>query len=734
MQLAPGPAEKIPTDADAPNDRESPVKKTAHIRFDAKTNVFILAGETKARIEAVVESLNPEQKQAVLTVSGPVLVEAGAGTGKTKVLTSRIARLIALGYAVPERILAVTFTNKASIEMRERLAELTGDDAASEVCMGSFHAVSLAMLRKHATEAGLRNDDFRIFDDGDQLLAMHAAMENAGLTDIWRKPGAFRRDRSDPWNQRATLLLDQVQSWKDEGRTIDDVEQEIATSTACDPAIVEAARVYRAYQDELMRRNAVDFADIILLMANLFRRSPSVRAHWAARFSYVLVDEFQDTDGVQYEWLKAIAGTHRNIFAVGDLDQCIYEWRNANPTIFTGFAGDWPGCKTIRLHRNYRSTQPILDVASTIVEKGRSRGSRTRLNSGAAGEDVTLMAFDTAVEEAQWIASDVAARLADGVDPGSIAILFRQAKDMPSIEQALTSAGVAYSVVSGVRFHKREEVKDILSWIAVAADQSDEIALLRAAQRPGWGIDDQTFARALTTVRNGAAAADALRTAWAFDAWASQQARDGLKQMADAIDALSEQVRKGVALGDLMRRVLDQTGYVAWRRRAGLAEEDLDDVIEALLREADQFDGTAAEFLQAFALLADADAPSAEATVRLSTIHAAKGLEFDVVYTPCLEEGIIPNDRSIKHERFLEEERRILHVAWTRARHHLIPSFARSRRYKPSRHSRFLEDAEIIREHHKGAATVASRNTNRYATTKLIRRVRIAPGRSSHTG
>lgn len=705
------------------------MRNSAPIRFEAKTQVFILADEIKAKVEDLVETLNPEQKDAVLTTKGPVLVEAGAGTGKTKVLTSRIARLIARGDAVPERILAVTFTNKAATEMRERLAHIIGEDAASEVCMGSFHAISLAMLRRHASEAGLRNDDFRIFDDGDQLLAMQAAMEAAGLVDQWKRPGSMRRDRSDPWNEKMKLLHEQVQSWKDEGRTVRDVEAELAKTKSVDPAIAESALVYRHYQAELVRRNAVDFADIILLMVDLFRRSPAIREHWAKRFSYVLVDEFQDTDGVQYEWLTALAADHGNIFAVGDLDQCIYEWRNANPTIFTGFPDDWAGCKRIRLHRNYRSTQPILDVASTVVEKGRGRSARTRLSSGTGGNPVELLGFDTAFDEATWVASDIAKQLAAGVPAGQIAVLFRQAKDMPAVEHALVAVGVPYAVVSGVRFHKREEVKDILSWLAIAVDQSDEIALLRAAQRPVWGIDEQTFARTMTAIRNGMPTLEALRYTAGFDPWASQPARDGLRSMADAIEVLGT-VAKETDLGALVKRILEQTGYIAWRRRAGLAEEDLEDIMDTMVREAAEFDGTPAEFLQMFALLADADVPNAETAVRLSTIHAAKGLEFEVVYTPCIEEGIIPNDRALKHERFIEEERRILHVAWTRAKKHLVPSFARSRRYKPSQHSRFLIDAALFNESHRDGGPVAARNTNRYATTQTIRRVKITSKKS----
>jgi DNA helicase-2/ATP-dependent DNA helicase PcrA len=710
------------------------LRKTAPIRFEAKTQVFILNDRAQANVDTVISDLNPEQRQAVMTTRGAVLVEAGAGTGKTKVLTSRIARLIANGDAVPERILAVTFTNKAAHEMRERLALLIGEEAAYETCMGSFHAVSLAMLRRHALEAGLKNEDFRVFDDGDQLLAMHAAMENAGLVDLWRKPGSVRRDRSEFWNKQAVYLLDQVQTWKDEGRTIDDVETEFAARTgAPNPALDEAVKVYRAYQSELHRRNAVDFADIILLMVNLFRKSPSIRQHWADRFSYVMVDEFQDTDGVQYEWLKTLAGTHGNIFAVGDLDQCIYEWRNANPEIFSGFADDWTNATVIRLHRNYRSTQPILDVASIVVEKSAKRKSKTRLDSGRSGGAVALMGFDTAAEESQWLADDIAQRVAFGQDPGSIAILFRQAKDMPQVEQALVNTGISYAVVSGTRFHKREEVKDIMAWLAIAGDANDEIALLRASQRPAWGIDDQVFARVMTLVKNGTSAQDALMQTHHFDQWASQQAKQGLAAMAEAIEVLGREA-KGVEggttpLGVLMRRILEQTGYAAWRRRVGLAEDDLDDVIETLFSQADQFEGSIPEFLQHFALLSEADAPNAEKAVRLSTIHAAKGLEFDVVYTPCIEEGILPNDRSLKHERFIEEERRILHVAWTRAKVTLIPSFARNRRYRPAQYSRFLVDAEILDESHKTAAPVAARNTNRYATTKTIRRVKIEPGR-----
>jgi DNA helicase-2/ATP-dependent DNA helicase PcrA len=695
--------------------------RTTPVRFQAPSGRFQLAPQIAQRVRAAVAGLNPEQHQAVTATEGPVLVEAGAGTGKTKVLTTRIAHIVAEGLAAPEEVLAVTFTNKAAGEMRERLAELLGS-CAEAIPIGSFHGVSLGMLRRHAQAAGMRDDAFQIFDEGDQLLVIHAAMERAGLKDLWRRPGAHGRERSERWNTWAVQLHTQVQAWKDEGRTVEEVEADIAAGRAGDGA-AEIAPVYRAYQEEMAWRNAVDFADIILKMVTLFRSDAKVRDHWANRFKYVLVDEFQDTDPVQYEWLRALSSRRRNIFAVGDLDQCIYEWRNAHPEIFAGFPADWPGCRIVRLHRNYRSTQGILDVASAVVAAGR-RGAPKHLQSGMAGPPVSLRSYDTHVEEADWIAGDIARRLTGGTGAGDIAILVRSRNEMPAIEQALTRASVPYAVVSGVRFHRREDVKDVVAWMRLAADPSDELALLRAAARPQRGIEEDALDRAIGVIRAGRPVSDALRETAAFGELLPQAARDGLEEFADAIDALAEAKTADPNPGAVAAAALSVTGYVAWRKKAGLAEEDIDEVMEELVEGARRWEGSLEEWLQDFALAGEADTPIAENAVRLSTIHAAKGLEFPVVYTPCLEEGVLPNDRALKNPSWMEEERRILHVAWTRAQRELIPSFVRNRRYKACRHSRFLEEAGLLTDEHREDVAVPPRHVTRYNPERRVRRIR----------
>jgi DNA helicase-2/ATP-dependent DNA helicase PcrA len=654
----------------------------------------------------IIDGLNAQQAEAVSTLDGAVQVVAGAGTGKTRILTTRIGNLLHLGRAEPEEILAVTFTNKAAGEMRERIVAMIGEDG-ERVRMGSFHAIALGMLRQHPAQVGLENDRFAIIDDADQRSLVESIAKDLGRVSDDDRPSA--RDAKGR-QERLRSFQDRMAGWKEEGWTPDDVRDRLADGRldASNPDLVDTAELYAAYQEALLRRNACDFADLLLHMVVLFRKDPVIRSHWASKFRYVLVDEFQDTNPLQYEWLEHLARGHGNICVVGDLDQCIYQWRNARPEIFSSFSERWAGCRVITVDRNYRSTQQILDVANAVVEKN-ARLVEKRLNSPSSGPAPTFAQYQGHDDEAKDIAARIANLRSDGHPLSEIAILLRSAAPMLVFEKHLSIAKIPYVVVGGERFHEREEIKDALAYLRLALDPRDETAFMRIADKPMRGIGEATAVKVAKLFRKGgvkdfAVACD--RVSKAPGSGTTQNARVALEGLGKLIEKISDDARNGVGPGEILLRTLERIAYISWRIQSGDEKsEEREEALKELCRDADRHSDVST-YLQEIALISDQDVDDDVDAVRISTIHASKGLEFDVVFTPCLEEGILPNARSMASPYGLEEERRIAHVAWSRARKSMHVSCASQRYYKTTTPSSFLSDTGFLppAEERKAAA------------------------------
>ena len=634
----------------------------------------------------ILDGLNPEQNQAVQALDGPTMVVAGAGTGKTRVLTRRISHLIASGRAQPGEIMGVTFTNKAAQEMRERVSELAGA-AAQDITLGTFHAIALTMLRRHAHAAGLPGPAFSILDDDDQRTVLETVLRTLDVRPDSPSDGARERGRL------VRRLHKRISAFKDEGLTPDQARVHFVPSH---PDEARAVEVYAAYQDALASRNACDFSDLILHVVTLFDTRPDIRAQETARWRYLLVDEFQDTNPLQYRWLTQLAESHRNLCVVGDIDQAVYEWRSARPDIMLNFADDWPGTNTIVLQANYRSTQPILDVSNAVVADN-PRPAPKVLNSGRAGKPVRCEVHISDTEEARALAEEISRRIDHGEAPDEIAILLRSARPMPVFERALHSRSIPYTVVGGQKFHQREEIKDALCWLRLALDPRHELAFRRVANKPARSVGDRSIQRVIDDLYGDPATT--LPEACRRTAAAARQGktRKGLEALADTLAVLPDILAGSPDAGVAIDRILDRVGYRAWRRDV-LEDEhwrEREEALAGLVDDAGRAAGAEA-YLQNAQLMAAADEAPDTARVRISTIHAAKGLEFEVVYTPALEEGVLPNAAALREDYGLREERRIAHVAWTRAKRELVVTWSMARFGQATEPSRFLMAAGIF--------------------------------------
>jgi len=633
----------------------------------------------------ILSGLNDEQRAAAEATEGPVLVVAGAGAGKTRVLTARISLIVARGLALPKEILAVTFTNKAAAEIRERVGHAVGAAAASEIRMGSFHSVSLGMLRRHAKAAGLRDDRFVVLDEAEQKALLEGVCRDVGILSDDPRTGGH------PDAEAFEAVRKSIDRWKEEGLAPEDV--------AADPSAPEAyVLAWKAYQETLARRNACDYADLLLHMLTLFRRDEEVRAYWAGRFRYVLVDEFQDTNPLQYAWLKALCRDRRNLCVVGDPDQSIYEWRNARPAILENFAADWPGARILGVGLNYRSTQPILDVANAVVARN-ARLAAKSLRSERTGEAVRLKGFESHDEESAWIADAIAEEIASGVAPSEIAVLGRAAYQLRPVEEQLLRRGIACEVSGGPAFLEREEIRDAIAMVRLACDPSDQGAYARVSDRPARGVGPAGAQAVLDALRRDARGLDvpgAMRQA-AEARHLPAGVRRALLDDADRWGALADLARSRVMdAGGLLQEALTRLGYISWRVQSGDPDANRrEESLKALIAMGEGQEDPLA-WLQELRM--DAPAEERAGKVRLMTIHAAKGLEFEVVFTPALEEGVLPNAQALAQPYGLAEERRLAHVAWTRAKRRLVVSWARLRAFKAARPSRFLVESGLMDE------------------------------------
>jgi DNA helicase II / ATP-dependent DNA helicase PcrA len=620
--------------------------------------------------------LNPEQLAAVTAADGPLLVLAGAGTGKTRVLTTRLAHILLTGRARPQEVLAVTFTNRAAREMVERVEILIGR-SISGMWLGTFHAMGVRMIRAHAELIGLQ-PSFTILDSDDQERLAKQIVQAADLDE--------RR-----WPPR--LLVSIIQRWKDRGYRPD----QVPASEVGEFALGKGVALYAAYQQRLATLNACDFGDLLLHGLTLLTKHADLLARYQQRFRAILVDEYQDTNVAQYLWLRLLAGGHKNITCVGDDDQSIYSWRGAEVGNILRFEQDFPGAQVIRLERNYRSTGHILGAASGVIAKNRARHGKTLWTEDEQGDQVRVAGLWDDQEEARFVADEVEAWQRRGGKLSQSAVLVRAGFQTRSFEERFIQLGIPYRVIGGPRFYERAEIRDAIAYFRVVCQPSDDLALERIVNLPRRGIGDST----LRVVRAAARGAEVSLTQAAREICRTDEvparARNALTGLLDTIDRWRSQLATSPTR-ELAEMVLDESGYTAmWQaERTPDAPGRLENLKE-LVKAVEEF-ATLPAFLEHVSLVMEnAAAPDAD-LVNIMTLHGAKGLEFDNVFLAGWEEGLFPNQRAIDEggTKALEEERRLAYVGMTRARRRLTVSFAANRRvynqWSSSVPSRFVEE------------------------------------------
>ena len=623
--------------------------------------------------------LNPEQRVAVETLDGPVLVLAGAGTGKTRVLTTRFAHLLMTRRAWPSQVLAVTFTNKAAREMKERVSAILGREIEG-LWLGTFHALCARMLRRHAEYVGLKSN-FTILDTDDQMRLLKQVMDAAGV-DLkrWPAPG----------------MMAVVQRWKDRGLT----PERITPSEDSDYANGRARSLYAQYQQRLRDLNAADFGDLLLHMTEILRTQPEVLAQYHRTFRYILVDEYQDTNLVQYLWLRLLAQGHGNICCVGDDDQSIYSWRGAEIENILRFEKDFPNATVVRLERNYRSTHPILAAASSLIAHNTGRLGKT-LRAGRAdadGEKVQVVSLWDSEEEARMVGERIEAAQREGHPLSEIAILVRAGFQTRAFEERLITLGIPYRVVGGAKFYERQEIRDALAYMRVLAQPADDLAFERIVNVPKRGLGDSAIRalHELARIEKSSLAAAAERLALSPEGLRPKP-RQALAELMRGFARWREQLaRDGHVV--TVATMLDESGYTEmWKQDKSAEAPGRLENLKELLRALGEFESLAG-FLDHVALVMENDEAAEGERVSLMTLHAAKGLEFDMVFLPGWEEGLFPSQRSLDEggEKALEEERRLAYVGLTRARKIAVVSHVANRRvygnWTASIPSRFIDE------------------------------------------
>lgn len=636
-----------------------------------------------ARGAPYLDDLNPAQREAVEALDGPVLMLAGAGTGKTKALTTRIAHLLNTGRARPNEILAVTFTNKAAREMKLRVGRLMGQTVEGMPWLGTFHSICVKLLRRHAELVGLKSN-FTILDTDDQLRLLKQLIAASNID-----------DKRWPVRQLAHL----IDHWKNRAWTPERVPSSEASAYNN-----RGTELYEEYQSRLKTLNAVDFGDLLLHMVTIFQTYPDVLTQYQRWFRYILVDEYQDTNVAQYLWLRLLAADHKNICCVGDDDQSIYGWRGAEVGNILRFEKDFPGAKTVRLEQNYRSTPHILAAAAGVIDANQGRLGKTLWTQERDGEKVRLIGHWDGDEEARWVGEELEAlqRGTRGIDPmhmNDMAILVRASHQMRAFEDRFLTIGLPYRVIGGPRFYERMEIRDAMAYFRAAVSPDDDLALERIINTPKRGVGD----KALQSIQ--------------------RLARDnGLSLMEGARLAVEEGVLKGRAKSEieklmsyfsmwhraivnaqdshieLAERILDESGYTEMWLNDKTPEapgrlENLKELIKAL----EGFDNIQG-FLEHVSLIMDNESEGGEDKVSIMTLHAAKGLEFPAVFLPGWEDGLFPSQRSMDESglKGLEEERRLAYVGITRAERVCTISFAANRRvygqWQSQLPSRFIDE------------------------------------------
>ena len=635
--------------------------------------------------------LNPEQRAAVTAPDGPLLVLAGAGTGKTRVLTTRLAHLLLTGRARPHEVLAVTFTNRAAREMVERVEGLIGRSVAG-MWLGTFHAMGVRMLRAHAELVGLQSS-FTILDSDDQERLAKQIIQAADLDE--------RR-----WPPR--LLVATIQRWKDRGYRPD----QVPAAEVGDFALGRGVALYAAYQERLATLNACDFGDLLLHGLTLLTQQPELLARYQQRFRAILVDEYQDTNVAQYLWLRLLAAGHKNITCVGDDDQSIYSWRGAEVGNILRFEQDFPGAGVVRLERNYRSTGHILGAASGMIARNRSRHGKTLWTEGEQGEQVKIAGLWDDKEEATFVADEVEAWQRQGGKLSQAAVLIRAGFQTRAFEERFIQLGIPYRVIGGPRFYERAEIRDAIAYFRVVCQPDDDLALERIVNLPRRGIGDSTLRSVRAAARAGQASMfQTARTLCQTDELPAR-ARNALAELIATFDRWRALPRDH-GPRELAEIILDESGYTAmWQaERSPDAPGRLENLKE-LVKAVQEFD-TLPAFLEHVSLVMENASASDIDMVSIMTLHGAKGLEFENVFLAGWEEGLFPNQRAIDEggNKSLEEERRLAYVGITRARSRLTISFAANRRvynqWSSSVPSRFIEELPVdhIEHLHRNPAT-----------------------------
>jgi DNA helicase-2/ATP-dependent DNA helicase PcrA len=619
--------------------------------------------------DAILEGLNPEQRDAVECTEGPLLVLAGAGSGKTRVLTSRIAYLIGMCGIPSDGLLAVTFTNKAAGEMKERVAKLLGP-GVDDLWIGTFHSICVRILRRDIGHLG-RSRGFVIYDDADSVGVMKRVLKRHELDPKVHDPKRLRW-RIDQWKNSGVLPADAAANSYD-------IDDELN------------AQLYASYQRMLLDANALDFGDILMQTVELFKRYPRVLEFYQRRWQYVLVDEYQDTNGVQYELVNMLAQGHRNICVVGDPDQSIYAWRGADVRNILDFEKDYDEAKVIKLERNYRSTQPILSGATAVVSNNTQRKDKKLFTDKEGGDPIQFFEADDDREEAQFVIKTILSTNRGEHAPfGNFAILYRTNAQSRAFEEELLKYDIPYTVVGGVRFYERAEIKDTLAYLRLLVNPLDDQALLRIVNRPARGIGKTSMAKVgNVALQAGIPMLEALRR---FAEAGGGRTGGKIRAFLEMIDELTLEL-PGRSIDQIIGRILDRSGYLgALSKEATPEAEARVDNLKELMASAGDFHaanegevdadrGELELFLDQVALIADLDGwDDRGERVSLMTVHSAKGLEFPFVFLVGMEERIFPHASSSGDAEGLEEERRLCYVAMTRAMVRLYLTCAGERR------------------------------------------------------
>lgn len=658
-----------------------------------------------------INTLNDRQKEALLATEGPVLILAGAGSGKTRIVTSKIAYLIENLNVAEWKILAITFTNKAANEMKDRVSDLINQNV-DPMWIGTFHSICVRILRKNIERLGY-NSNFTIYDRDDQLTVVKEAIKDLNLN-------------KETYNPRA--VISNISNIKNQGIEPKSFIEEHKN----DFYLYNIGLLYEEYEKKLKLNNALDFDDLLIKTVELLKLDDNVLKFYQNKFEYIFVDEYQDTNGIQYELIKMIAGESPNLTVVGDNDQSIYKWRGADISNILNFEKDFPGAKTIKLEQNYRSTQNILNVANTVIKNNSERLEKNLWTSRDLGESVKYKEFRDSYEEEYGVVEKIISLNYKGRSFKDMAILYRTNAQSRGFEEALVRERIPYKIVGGLKFYERMEVKDVLAYLKVINNPYDNISLARIINRPKRGIGETTVNDILEYAeKNNITFYNVVTEIDSFEDL-NIRARKHVRSFGNILKLLVDRA-SDLTVGKLMEEVLYESGYVEDLKTQNTIEaktrlENIDE-LHSNIMEYDKEGVELAEYLNTLSLLSDVDKTKDDTGVNLMTLHSAKGLEFKVVFLVGMEEGLFPNSRSLDDEEDLEEERRLCYVGATRAEDELYISSSMTRtiygKSTPAIKSRFIgemqDTIEIIEDKNKNLVNVVDYGMGTTGKTKSNR-------------